>query len=168
MWFGLSLQFWQTVFFWSTAVAAIFGAIGIGAALVSAVVGYEISDFVQAEANARIAEANASGKQAGEEAAKANERAAQANEKAEAERLERLKLEAEYLRAGCRATSNQAGRHPVRSAATTPIAVVSRLLDPEGKDFADDIGSALTGLHWQVTRVWNWTKSEKGVFIRRR
>jgi hypothetical protein len=80
--------------FWSTGVAAIFGAIGIGAAFISAIVGYGISDFVQAESNTRIAEADARGKEAGEEAAKANERTEElrnANLQLEAKLLEMQK-----------------------------------------------------------------------------
>jgi hypothetical protein len=50
-------------------------------------------------------------------------------------------------------------------ASPSPIAVISRLLDSEGNDFADDLASVLTEAHWNVVRYRNWTKSDRGVFI---
>ena len=46
-----------------------------------------------------------------------------------------------------------------------PIGVVSRLVDPEGADFADDIAGAFSNAHWQAVRQKNWTKSDRGVAI---
>jgi hypothetical protein len=51
-------------------------------------------------------------------------------------------------------------------ASPVPLAIVSRLLDSEGKDFADDIKLVLTGSHWtQLAQYENWTQSEKGLFM---
>ncbi|MBI3700297.1 MAG: hypothetical protein HY242_07610 [Afipia sp.] len=46
-----------------------------------------------------------------------------------------------------------------------PIVVVSRLFDPEGADFADDIAAVLRKKSWNVQRFSNWTESTRGVFI---
>jgi hypothetical protein len=75
MWWGLSLEFWQGVFFWATILAAVAGGLSIASAFVSAVVGYQITDFVQRQADEKIADAKARGDEAGAEAAKASERA---------------------------------------------------------------------------------------------
>ncbi|WP_316189400.1 hypothetical protein [Bradyrhizobium sp. SZCCHNS1054] len=46
-----------------------------------------------------------------------------------------------------------------------PIGVVSRLFDPEGADFADDLSQAFNAAHWQSIRQKDWTMSSKGVAI---
>ncbi len=104
MWWGLSLQFWQGVFFWATVTAATAGAVSISAAFVSAIVGNRITDFVQGEADKKIAEASARGEEARTDAAKANQGAALANERAAGlerdaanARLEQEKLKADNL-----------------------------------------------------------------------
>jgi vacuolar-type H+-ATPase subunit H len=61
MW-GWIPQYGQTVFFWSTLVAAVFGGVGIGAAFVSAMVGYELSEWASNDATERIAKAESSAK----------------------------------------------------------------------------------------------------------
>jgi hypothetical protein len=68
----------HSVFIAATWVAAIFGGIGIGAAFVSAIVGYQLTEESLAEANRRIAEANAQAEQARGAAAEANARALEA------------------------------------------------------------------------------------------
>lgn len=86
MWWGLSLGFWESVFFWAVWIAAIAGGISVTAAAVSAVVGYRVTDVIQRESNERIAKSE-------EKIAEANRIAAEANEKAESERLARMKIE---------------------------------------------------------------------------
>ena len=71
MW-GFSLQFWQSVWWVATILTAIFGSLGIVAALISAWVGWGISDVVQQDADTRIAEAGVVAATANAEAAKAN------------------------------------------------------------------------------------------------
>jgi hypothetical protein len=46
-----------------------------------------------------------------------------------------------------------------------PLAIVSRLMDAEGKDFADDIAAALKASGWESRKYVNWTQFTKGVFI---
>lgn len=63
MW-GYPLGLWESVFFWSTGIAAIAGAIAVVAAFMSGIIGYQISDHVQREANKKISEANARAEEA--------------------------------------------------------------------------------------------------------
>ena len=83
----------------------------------------------------------------------------------ERERIERIKLEERV--APRRLTGEQIGKiSGVLSASPPlPIAIVSRLLDPEGDDFANDLERAFTVSRWQVVRVRNWTQSVKGVLV---
>ena len=95
-----------------------------------------------------------------------NARAAEAAAKAESERLERVKLEA--LLSPRRLSSQQ--RDVVASTlekvpAPATIVVVSRLLDTEGNDFADDIATALANAGWHAERFRNWTMGPKGLFV---
>jgi hypothetical protein len=55
--FGFSLQTLQSIFFFTTVIAALAGGISVVCALTSAMVGYKISDIVQTEAERRISEA---------------------------------------------------------------------------------------------------------------
>jgi hypothetical protein len=53
----------------------------------------------------------------------------------------------------------------LRGGASPPIVIVSRLLDSEGADFADDFRDAFVAAQWKTERFSNWTKSDKGVFV---
>ena len=46
-----------------------------------------------------------------------------------------------------------------------PIAVVSRMADPDSADFADDFAKVFTQSQWQPVRIHNWTQLDKGVFF---
>jgi hypothetical protein len=48
---------------------------------------------------------------------------------------------------------------------STGVAIVSRLMDGEGGDFADDLASVLKKSHWETARFSNWTRPDKGIFI---
>lgn len=79
--------------------------------------------------------------------------------------MERLKLQAKI--APRRLTVEQTSKIIASLAGTRSIeiGVVSRLLDPEGSDFADDLAAALKGGNWRPTRFVDWTRSDKGVQI---
>jgi hypothetical protein len=94
MWLGYSLSFWQSVFFCATITTAVAGGISITSAFISAIVGYQISDISQSEADQRIADANARGEEARAEAAQANERAAMAEERSAEANLELARMKA--------------------------------------------------------------------------
>ncbi len=91
----------HSVFIGATWVAAVFGGIGIGAAFVSAIVGYQLAEESLADANKRIAESQAEAGRANEAAGKAHERAAMLEHDASQahERIARLNNETEILKA---------------------------------------------------------------------
>jgi hypothetical protein len=91
---------------------------------------------------------------------------AEATAQAETERLARIKLEAEV--APRRISGENANKMASILSKTSPVTlvIVSRLLDSEGKDFADDIKLVLTRSHWTTLAQYeNWTESEKGLFM---
>lgn len=141
MW-GFSLQFWQSVFFWATVVAAVSGGIGISAAFVSAMVGYQISDIVQADADERIAEATARGEEARAEAGKAHERAAALEKEAAEARVEQERIKVRL--ASRRLTAEQ---YKILTGVLRghPMDIVLSFAqgDPEARLYADDIGKVL-------------------------
>jgi hypothetical protein len=108
MW-GYSLPFWESVFRWSATIAFVFGGIGVTAAFVSAIVGYQVTDRVVKESDKKIAEANARSEEAKAisveasakiaeahtQAAKANERSASLEHDAAQARLETERLKAQ-------------------------------------------------------------------------
>lgn len=155
--FGLSLPFLQSIFFWATITAAIAGGISITAAFISAMVGYQVSDLVQADANRRIVDAATAGETAKADAEKARAEiaeaakqtelakagAAEANQKAEAERLERLKLEAIVAPRSLSLQQQQALAASWRAFAGKQVAVTSYSLDGEGAGLATQIMAAL-------------------------
>ncbi len=79
---GFSLHFWERVFFISTGVAAIAGGIGVIAACIAGIIGYQVTDRWQKDADVRISAGQADTAKANENAAIANERAGKANERA--------------------------------------------------------------------------------------
>ncbi|HKU65754.1 MAG TPA: hypothetical protein VJQ06_11915 [Rhizomicrobium sp.] len=97
--------------------------------------------------------------------AEANTRAAEATKRAESERIERLKLEARVAPRRLSGEQSSKMTMALSGKAHFPIAVVSRLMDSEGKDLGDDMASILVGAQWNVARVLNWTKPDKGVFV---
>jgi len=46
-----------------------------------------------------------------------------------------------------------------------PLAVVSRLFDPESADFADDLAAAFINAKWEALRQKDWTTSSKGLAL---
>ncbi len=78
--------------------------------------------------------------QLGVAVAEANARAAEANRKAEEERLSRVKLETKVAPRRLSGSEREAFLKTLPPAAdVTPTIVVSRLLDPESSDFAEDL-----------------------------
>jgi len=97
--------------------------------------------------------------------AAANARASDANKKAETERLERVKLEAKVSPRRLSGEQVRKMSAVLSKAIPAPLAIVSRLMDAEGKDFADDIAAALKASGWESRKYVNWTQFTKGVFI---
>lgn len=178
MWGWLS-QYGHSVFIVSTIVAAIFGGIGIGAAFISAIVGYQLTEVALGEANERIAVADARGEEAKAQVEKAQADIAKANaEIAEARKqtttLERetadakertafLEKEAAQARAEqerlkslviWRSLSPDAMGRLVSSLSSVPVSgyviVAHEERDPEAQYFASLIGRALKLANWQA------------------
>ncbi|HVJ76956.1 MAG TPA: hypothetical protein VM620_03930 [Hyphomicrobium sp.] len=82
MWWGQSLEFWQSVILWTMWGGFVLTAVGAALAVVSSFVAYQVSDVTQSEADERIASAGSAALTANAEAAKANEAAAKAQERA--------------------------------------------------------------------------------------
>ena len=97
--------------------------------------------------------------------ADANAHASDANKKAETERLERVKLEAKVPPRRLSGEQVHKMSAPLSAAIPAPVAIVSRLMDAEGKDFADDIAAALKASGWESRKYVSWTQFAKGVFI---
>ena len=142
----------HSVFIAATWIAAIFGGIGIGAAFVSAIVGYQLTEKTLSDSQIKIAAANAVGETAKAEAAKANKRA------------EELRSDNIALQAGVRPRrfsfmgwTNNPERISKIYDALKPHAGTSVLIqvvpDLEAKIFANDIASVLTAAGWKPTFV---------------
>jgi hypothetical protein len=132
---GFSLPFWQSVFFWATVIAAIASGIGVTAAFVSAMVGYQISDMVQSEADQRIADAH--------ERASALEKEA-ADARLETERLKQV--------VAWRFISPETASKLKEILAAKPGNVNLRYIDgdPEALFLAIQFSKILTDSNWQV------------------
>jgi hypothetical protein len=94
MW-GWLPQYGHSVFIVSTIVAAVLGGIGIGAAFVSAIVGYQLTEMSLGEANERIAVADARGEEAKAQVEKAQADIARANAEIAGARQQTAALERE-------------------------------------------------------------------------
>jgi hypothetical protein len=99
------------------------------------------------------------------DASHANERAAALEKDAQALKAANLSLEARIQPRRISGEIAKRMSNILAQLGRVPIAIVSRLLDSESNDFADDLQKVFVDATWQVVRVRNWTKSDKGVFI---
>lgn len=115
--------------------------------------------------DARVADAKREGIAAGQMAGNALVRAAALEKEAQELKAANLALEAQIQ------PRRVSGENAVKLTTALsriqalPIGIVSRLLDPEGTDFADDISHAFANAGWQSVRQKDWTMSDKGVAI---
>jgi len=97
--------------------------------------------------------------------------AGNANERAETLSKSNLLLQAEVLRLKKeneprRLTGSQKeALRRLLEGRPTPIVIVSRLLDPESSDLADDLASALNEAHWQPQRINDRISRKYGVSV---
>src|ERR1700683_3098317 len=82
--FGFPLDVWEAIFRWATIAALVFGGLGVGAAFVSAWVGYELTGATQKAATERISANEVQTRRAIADSDIAREGAARANERAAA------------------------------------------------------------------------------------
>jgi flagellar biosynthesis GTPase FlhF len=118
--------------------------------------------LASAEEHAKEADAKAEGFRL--EIAKANESAAKSQERAAQleSNLVKLRKEAEPRRLSGEQKERLArllAGHPA------PIGVVSKMVDTEASDFADDFDEVLKNAHWETLRIKNRISSRYGVSI---
>jgi hypothetical protein len=169
---GLSLHGWENWMVGSLIFAAAFALIaGFSTWAVVRLQRIELADSkmefdkYKLTVEGQVADAKKEGVRAGENAGNALVRAAALEKQAAELKAANLALEAKV--APRRLSGDQKSKisTALSGAIPLPVAVVSRLLDFEGKDFAEDLASALEKSQWTVTRNGSWTQSEKGVFI---
>lgn len=137
MW-GYAMEFWESVFFWSTGIAAVAGGIGVTAAFIAGIVGYQVTDRVAKESDRKISEANAV-------AADANERA-QLLEKETTQaklELERLKIAQQP-----RQLNTEAFRAVLKDNPSRDIEILYQPGDNEAQNLAMQIFTGLVGSTW--------------------
>jgi hypothetical protein len=120
----------------------------------------------------QVADAKRAGIEAGEKAGNADLKAAQANERAatlekEAQELKasNLILEAQIQPRRLSGENSKKLADALSKIGSFPIAIVSRIFDPEGSDFADDLDSAFGAGKWHPVRQRDWTMSNRGVAV---
>jgi hypothetical protein len=169
---GLTLDAWNNILFLSLAAAGI-------AAVIVACSTYVIVQLQKREAadahdaferyklsvEGKVAEAKKEGIEAGKSAGDALLRAAALEKQAQELRAANLALQVKVQPRRISGDKSAQMTALLSRFETVPIAIVSRLFDPEGKDFADDLAAAFTKAKWAVVRYENWTQSHKGVFI---
>ena len=168
MWLGFPLSFWQSIFFWATSTAAIAGATSVASAFISAVVGYQISDIVQSDADQRIAEAAARGNEAQVEAeCHAHERAAILEKEAADAKLEQEKLKAQLAwRELLPETLDNLQRH--LSVRTGSVIIKHVANDPEALSLSIQLANIFIAAQWQLIGTASVTYADTlvtGLFI---
>ncbi len=138
---GHSIETWDRWCVWGMWVAAIAGAIAVFAGLFTGIVGHQLSELSQREANQKIAEANARGEEARKLAASSNEQA-----KASELKLEQLRHEV-----GPRQLNRDAFLSALNGQPKAKVELVYLRDDPECFDLAQQIWRALLEAKWDAT-----------------
>ena len=148
-------------------VAVFLVAVGVAAEFVGEWVGRPLEKIVEDARELHVAELTKDAKRLSSEAEAAKAAIAEANARAESERLERVKLEAKIAPRRLSGEQKEAFVAALSGVPRVPptVAVVSRLMDAEGGDFADDISAALAAAGWKSERYRNWTMLQKGLFV---
>lgn len=126
MLWGYPLELWESVFLWATTIAALTGALAVGATFVAGIVGFNISDVVQREADKKISEARA--------------------RTAEAE----LKLEQLRKQVGPRELNRAVFLKALEGHPKAPVAILYLRDDPDSLEFAQEIENSLKAAKWTV------------------
>lgn len=115
--------------------------------------------------DAKVADAKREGLEAGQKAGNALVRAAALEKEAQALKAANLALEAQMQPRRVSGENAMKLKNALSTIQALPIGIVSRLLDSEGTDFADDISQVFANAGWQPVRQKNWTMSNKGVAL---
>lgn len=119
----------------------------------------------RATADGKIADAKSEGIEAGKMAGNALLKAAALEKEAEELRAANLSLQLQVQPRRLSGDSSSKLVEALSKVNPLPIGIVSRMLDPEGADFADDLSAAFAKANWQQVRQRDWTMSNKGVAI---
>lgn len=170
--FGLGLQSWEHIMLLSLGFTGL-AAIAVFISTMSVVTlqrrenantQHEYKEF-KLTVDAKVADAKQEGIVAGKQAGDALLKAAKLEKEAQKLKAENLSLQ---LKIQPRRLSGEniaklknslIGLHP------SAIAVISRIFDSEGGDFADDLSNAFQSAGWSTVRENNWTMPNKGVSI---
>jgi hypothetical protein len=125
---------------------------------------FVFSERLQTISDQEVARLNVEAGTARQKAADAEKEAADAQKQAAEIQRENLLLTAQIQPRRLTAAQKSKLRKLLENN-PTPIVVVSRLLDKESSDFADDFASALDEAHWKSMRVGNRLSSKYGVSI---
>lgn len=90
---------------------------------------------------------------------------AEANARAEADRLERVKLELRIAPRRLTGDLSNSFTNALAGAEKLNIVIVSRIVDAEGMRFAKDIGAAFQQAGWSTQTFHNWTESLSGLLL---
>jgi hypothetical protein len=147
-------------------VAVFLVAVGVAAEFAGEWISRPLEKIIDDARELKIAQLTQDAAQLSAESESARAAIAAANARAESERLERVKLEAKIAPRRLSSAQKELIASSLSNVQKPPtIAVVSRLLDAEGRDFADDISAALEAAGWSTQRYLNWTMSNKGLFV---
>lgn len=115
--------------------------------------------------DAKVADAKQEGIAAGKSAGDALLKAAVLEKEAQELKAANLALEAKIQPRRINGEDSAKLTTALAKMQPLPIAIVSRVFDPEGADFADDLYSAFDKAHWQAVRQKDWTMSDRGVAV---
>lgn len=158
MLWGFEITQIDRIGFYAMIAGAVLSGFGVAISLASSFVLYWVQQTSQLDADAKIAAANARGEEA-------KQLAASAQRETETLRAENLVLRAKIAPRRLTGEASRQLAEAVKDLAELPVVIVSRIMDYEGKDFADDINSALLRANLRTQRVENWTGNLKGVFF---
>ncbi len=172
MLFGLDLHSWEQWMLGSLGLAAL-AAVAVVVTTTAVVVLTRASaeqakqelDAYKLTVEGQVADAKKEGIEAGKTAGNAMIRAAALEKEAQELRAANLALEAQVQPRRLTGEDSSKLSDALLKMQPLPIGIVSRLLDPEGADFADDLSNSFSKAHWQAVRQRDWTMSGKGLAI---
>jgi hypothetical protein len=170
--FGLALHSWEQLMLLALALAGLI-ALAVFVTTASVVIlqrreNVETKreyDAYKLKVDAKVADAKREGIAAGEKAGNAIVRAAALEKEAQELKAKNLELEAKVRARRLSGDDTAKLTTALLQIDPRPIGIVSRLFDPEGADFADDLSNAFNGAHWQAVRQRDWTMTNRGVAL---
>jgi hypothetical protein len=172
MLFGLDLHTWEQWMLGSLGLAAL-AAVAVVVSTTAVVfltraaaekAKQELDEYKLTVAG-QVADAQKEGIEAGKTAGNALIRAAALEKEAQQLKAANLALEIQIQPRRLTGENSAKLSDALTKIKPLPIGIVSRLFDPEGADFADDLSNSFTAAHWQAVRQKDWTVSDKGVAI---